>query len=787
MSRDHATENQCPHITPVDDWFVAINPEKHLTIPSRIDSPSDDSSDDEGTLLFIPSSDDEQPPKTSTFKNIVKQALLALGIAADVADKAIDGLYIPMSLWDYGKEVTHHLGYNKNIFDLIVSDPETLALIVPFLLCSLASSTIFKKNTYWKTYIWPNLRAVASDLKNGRHAVLNSTALANDFLKNNLHHLSHMGRIMNIINPAAITFGAVLVVSSLAYRQLDYHRDKLIKLNIDAIDKAMTTHDDAVIKSLKICRQHNTTRAIQYSLAGLAGLADGLYIFGYIALFAGFASLNMLTMGTPLIALTVTCVVYGLMSMTAKIYEEYHKQQKLKRVADEADIAVLRGQQRCLTQQRAKLMSRYTNSLASGTEIKEINIDIERLSKEIKHKKVQIEKEENLFKNKYRVKAGKQEYELRLKHYQSMFHKYNAELQCKDKHDGSRISMDRHSDFIQTENVQKLHKTLQILLDTERALLTYDPGAFEHADYHRQAHYKMQSSSDLTHLSHLDISKSSDCGFDTRMKDKIKALEKELDTFKQAHPHCMPFYKRAQYTKKKEQLSCLYKIQSLHRTYRELKKSIIKGSIEKDELITVRWIEDISMYETLKTNEIRGLQHTVDQIKHEHGDTQTRKKSTCPTIKSTAHHPKDNDEERVFKLSPRAWRRLELNRMMTAFHMQSQTQHKLMTEFQAKSPTLSQSAAIAQAVIRAVITITKNVNKVCGNPFNAGAKAAWWTLRSTWWVVTVVIGSLASALKGRQIYHKKSKAYTPPQIDMSIFKTHRNALEDRQFAALEPR
>ena len=181
------------------------------------------------------------------------------------------------------------------------------------------------------TVIWPYFRDAFKGLKNGYKGFRSLTSMLSLLGVNSLHHLNLL------IVPFSLALGVLSMANRIWYRRMKNGRkaaqDENKAIRKELLAKVTMTEMEASAFRANIRRyQPQALRKKAMASACYGGLIDGLYL--YMGVFA-LAPL----MGPLFFAVCAVSMLYVVLSVTSRLYEEYDYQNKLK--ASELELELL--------------------------------------------------------------------------------------------------------------------------------------------------------------------------------------------------------------------------------------------------------------------------------------------------------------------------------------------------------------------------------------------------------------------------------------------------------------
>ena len=250
-----------------------------------------------------------------------------------LTDGVLDGLYLSSSMVSYATDCdASNLAQAKIQYANFHHSAD-----LPFALMEMFFLTCFSiiakgadksyKNKSGHRYLfflmmitWPYVRDTLSGLKNGRHAVINTSGL--------ISHLSQ-GAVYHTVNPIGIGIGVLLAINLIYYRRMNKQRDSMIQANQALLQSICDKHliDDSI--AFRIKKYSATQRTLHYLSASFHGLTDGMYLYGCLFVLIGLG-VTTLTGGAPFIAACIAISLITLCSWVTRVEEEYQAQKELR-------------------------------------------------------------------------------------------------------------------------------------------------------------------------------------------------------------------------------------------------------------------------------------------------------------------------------------------------------------------------------------------------------------------------------------------------------------------------
>lgn len=175
---------------------------------------------------------------------------------------------------------------------------------------------------------WPYCRDTMKGLKNAYKGVRSTIQMLNVLGATNLNFL---------MLPLALALGGIAIANRLWFRYMLSQRKDMMKNNkllLEEIQNAESlSKEDCQLIRQKIQRQSMNTRRAALFSAALGGVIDSLYLYVGILFLA--------TTSWPVfVTLSVFCMVFSLVCVATRIYEEYDFQKKLLIAQAKVELAL---------------------------------------------------------------------------------------------------------------------------------------------------------------------------------------------------------------------------------------------------------------------------------------------------------------------------------------------------------------------------------------------------------------------------------------------------------------
>lgn len=240
---------------------------------------------------------------------------------------ALDGLSLSYSMYKYFFDVIFGpLGKSSSDImhewlespgGIAAAAASSISLIVFAMLANHFKDDDSNKLKRYIAISWPYIRTGMKGLKNA-YKGMRSTIQVLDVLSGQ--------KLDSLIVPMGVALGVLSLVNRLASQYLITQRKKMMKNNVNILDKVLNANSLTSKKILKkrgrIARQSANTRRLLYLSATYGGIIDGLYLY------VGVVTLCPLSF--PLfVTMTAFCLLYVAVCVAIRIFEEYDYQRKL--------------------------------------------------------------------------------------------------------------------------------------------------------------------------------------------------------------------------------------------------------------------------------------------------------------------------------------------------------------------------------------------------------------------------------------------------------------------------
>lgn len=212
-----------------------------------------------------------------------------------------------------------------------ISNAEAVTIIGFSLIANVYDSEK-NKNSLQKfiTSVWPYMRDGMKGLKNGYKGVRGLSQAVSLLSGQDFRHL---------IVPVVIVLGVISMLNRMWYRSMKEERKTYMKQNSELLQKIQNLRvenmdaEDLAEFRWQIKHQSTGARAKLLLSAAYGGIVDGLYLF--------MGSLGVATLAPAVLtSLSVFCIVFSVICIATRIYEEYDFQRGLLATQAKVELAI---------------------------------------------------------------------------------------------------------------------------------------------------------------------------------------------------------------------------------------------------------------------------------------------------------------------------------------------------------------------------------------------------------------------------------------------------------------
>lgn len=210
---------------------------------------------------------------------------------------------------------------------------ESLVLISLAILANYFSENDANKAKRYIAIAWPYCRDVLKALKNTYKGTANSIKMLNLLTGKNFNPF---------ILPVAIALSGILITNRIWSRKMITARKNMMQNNMalltDILLMAALTEEQCQLFRQKVQLQAMETRVKAYISVALSSTIDSLYLY--------MGMLTIAPVAWPLfVTLSACCVLYTIMTLATRLYDEYEYQCKLKITQARIELALFGKQQ----------------------------------------------------------------------------------------------------------------------------------------------------------------------------------------------------------------------------------------------------------------------------------------------------------------------------------------------------------------------------------------------------------------------------------------------------------